>query len=705
MKARKTQYPVLYLVLWIVALLSPGCVESPLAPVLPSSDIQLSIPLVNRIKFLSDFVKKDSSFVENPDGSYLLVSTHSFEPLGIDTVSFGLSARTQRTELGVFTVDPPSALSTGFTYQDLTGLPPPPVPLPVPAGSLTLPGASFGPLSNFNFISISSGTIAMRVSNTLPFPIQFTDPFVVRNDQVGGTTDTSEVARFTLAGSTLSPQTDTTVSSALAGRLIRNVVRFLPSTMGTPGSGGTSVTINSGDGIQVEFTFSGITADSASAMIPAQQIYALQDSVFVIDDSLTINSASFRSGGFDLILRNRVDADVNASVTVQELVNRLNGQSYVANLSLAGLGSSTLSVDASQYRLQTLNTGIGTSMTFSVGITALQSPGFRTLRQSDYLEVELRPTAQFRIEELRGRIKPTSINLSAGASGKDLSDISSKFKGSIAFDSVSVGLNLGLAAGYPVDYDLFLVAMNRKSNPVKIDSIVVPPPLGSNQRRIIPGSQPTVFVPLGSTSQINSFLSSFVPHLPDTFIVRGSVTVNPPDLFATPLGMQTISDTNRVYTSAELAFPVALAITGGEVTDTIDLGTEEKFPQEVVKSARSGTVHFEVTNSLPLTLSFRAALVGNTTAGRDTLLRLPASGSWTIAPPPIAVDGAVSGPRVSHFAVSLTGADMEQFNRADVLWFAVQIETADGPRPVKFRNTNAVRIKASANMVTTINKP
>ena len=688
----------------LTVLLSLSCVEAPLAPVLPTSDVQLSVPLLNRIKYVYDFALKDSSFRENPDGTYLFQLTNSFTPVGIDTISTTLQGSTHKRNVGTFVIDPPAPLTAGFTFQDLTGTLPPGVPVPIPAGNLTIPGADFGPLANFDFIAINSGTVSLHVSNNLQFPVEFVDPFIVRNNLATPPPDMNEVVRFDLAGAVLAPGKDTTVNTSLAGVLIRSLVQFLPSTMSTPGTGGASVTVSDTDGIQVEFLFSGISADSARAVIPSQSFTSFQDSAFSIMDSTMISSASFRSGSFDLILRNFVDVDVDASVRITELIRKSTGLSYAQNVRINGASTATLTFDARQFVLQTPGMGLGTSLTVTVDATVLSSAGFRTLRSTDYLEVDLYPTEPFRVEQMTGRIQPTSISISTGASGEEFGDAITKFKGSIAFDSIDVNLDLTMPTGFPLDYDLRLVAMNRKGVPVQSDSLDIPPPTGAAQKRILPGAGQTVSIPLGTTSTINSFLSKFFPSLPDTFIIRGSGTINPVDIYPTPAGLRTVYDTTRIYSSVKVFFPVSLSIQGGEVTDTVDLGNQEKFPKDFTRSARGGTMYFEVTNSLPFSLSFRAAFIGATATGRDTLLHVPGSGPQAIAPPAIGSNGVVTNPVVTSFAVTLTGAEMGKVNMADVLWYSLQIETADGSKPVKLQSSNAVHVKASANLVYRVNR-
>jgi hypothetical protein len=61
---------------------------------------------------------------------------------------------------------------------------------------------------------------------------------------------------------------------------------------------------------------------------------------------------------------------------------------------------------------------------------------------------------------------------------------------------------------------------------------------------------------------------------------------------------------------------------------------------------------------------------------------------------------------VSSFSVRLTGPEIDKFNDADAMWFRLQVETTGGGKvPVKVRSSDFVHIRASANMVYTINKP
>lgn len=658
---------------------------------------------MNRIKFLHEFRSKDSALTILPDGKMIYEWRRPFDPLRLDEIELDPEPRSQQVELGSFTVDPPTPLTVSFNFRDLTGSDPPGTPFTVPAGTLPLPAASFGPISSYEFISLASGILTLRIQNDFPFPVQVQLPFTLKNNATSVPIDTGQVASFSFGGATLSPNQMATSADTLNGVLVRNLLRLPPSSVYTPGSGGP-VSMTPQTGLLFEITFSDILVDSARAEIPAQNVYSFQDSTFALDDSTAVRYASFRSGSFDLILQNEIDVDVDVVVGVKELYHRQTGLSYSVSTRFNGKGSVIIPLNAAFYELRTTPAGLGTNLTFSVGVDAIQSSTQRTLKATDFVKAEILPGAPLRPERLTGRIKPTRVSIETGARGSTLGDFGSKFKGTLAFDSLDVSILLGFSQGFPVEYDLRVIALNRESLPAVADSIEVPPPGGSAAKRIFPIPNQTTFISLGSTSSLNSFFAKFFPLLPDTFIARGSILLNPPDLYASS-PEQTIDDTSRVSASVAVTFPLNLSLSGGELIDTISLGDEEKFPTGLVTKTQMGTMFFEITNGLPVQISFRAALLGNTSTGRDTLLWLPTDGPRVLAAAVLAPSGSVASPSLTRFSVVMTSADLEKFNQADALWYRLQIETAGGGiNAVTLKDSDFVQVKASANLVYRVNE-
>jgi hypothetical protein len=248
--------------------------------------------------------------------------------------------------------------------------------------------------------------------------------------------------------------------------------------------------------------------------------------------------------------------------------------------------------------------------------------------------------------------------------------------------------------------------MNRRTFPARVDSLTLPPPTGSTLRRFFPAQGSVTQIVLDNSTGLNTFLSRFFPSVPDTFIVRGSAVMNPSDVFPTSTGVQTIYDTSKVYASADLSFPLKVGIAGGEVMDVVVLTSDQKLDEDVVRSVKSGTVYFEVNNGLPVQLILQAAFLGKPVGGkRDTLLKIPTDGPRTIAAAPVDQGGLVAGPKSTAFLIQLNQSEILKYNDADAIWYRVLVEsTGGGTTPVKVRNSDMVNVRASANMVYTVNK-
>ena len=177
-------------------MLGLHCIESPLEPVAPTSDIQLSIPLINRTKYLSEFASKDSLLKNSPDGGYVYSSSQPIKPIGIDTIKFTPKDGFEQVTLGVFVIDPPSPFGDTLNYRELTGSDAPTFPFPSPAQTYPIPAITTAPFASFENATFESGTISLSIRNKFPVPIDFPDPIIVKNRKITAPTDTNEIARF-----------------------------------------------------------------------------------------------------------------------------------------------------------------------------------------------------------------------------------------------------------------------------------------------------------------------------------------------------------------------------------------------------------------------------------------------------------------------------------------------------------------------------
>jgi len=690
----------------VLAVLTLRCVELPPSPVLPTMDIQGSIPLVDRVFTVSDFSSKDTALTTTSDGGLLYESSETFDPLEIGAIEIQPEAGSQQSSLGTFQVQTPSIAPVSFTYEEVAGVAPLPTAFVIQPDTFSIPQTAIGPLTSFEYIEFDSGTIAVTVQNTLPVSLTFLEPLIIRNAVVSGFTDTSLVAAFTFSGSISENGGTQTRNADLAGITLRPLLRIAATSISTPGSG-TPVTIDAGDGLQIQISFSGTRVRAAKATIPAQSILSFDDSTFVVDDSVTLASALFRSGSFSVELENNIDVDVGVYVRFTELQDRLTGIPFQVSHQFNGADIFVIPVSMQDLKFQSTGTGIGTAGTFTVGVSTIaNTDSTREVRSSDYVRVGIIPGPPVVVEQVTGRIKPTTIDINTGAAGFSLGEISQKVEGDFSFDSLSLALTVSTSSGFPVDYDLRFIGMERRVSPPKMDSLDVPPPLGSLQKRLFPATSQSTPIVLDQTAGLNAFLEKFFPHLPDTFIVRGTMTVNPPDVFGTPEGIQTMYDSSRIYSSVDMSFPVRMGIANATVRDSIPLDIREKFPRDVASSTKSGTLYFEVENGLPLSIVFRSALLGRGPGGnRDTLMLIPSDGPRIISAGITDGSGLVSAPTITRFSIPFSGPEAQQFEEGEVLLMELELQTANNGSVVKIRQSDSVKVRASGNLVYQVNKP
>lgn len=681
----------------IVALLSLKCVDLPPSPVLPTWVTQGSIPLVDRTFTVADFRQKDPSLTVQADGGLVYSSTQSFDPAGIDTILIEPIPITRQQTLGPFAVDVPPIPPVVFTYENLTGVSPPLGSFSFPPAVLTVPERSIGPLSSFEYIEFESGTISLTIRNTLPFQLYFPDSLKIQNDDPAA----AVVAAFRVQDTVRANGGIQTAAASLAGKTVLNAFRVLQTTATTPGGTGE---IDAGEGLEFEIAITNAVVRAARSTIPPQSVPS-QTRTFVLDDSVTIFSARFRQGSLRVEIQNGINVSTDVLVRFKEMKVKSSGAEVAVMHHFDGTGSSTTQVDMSDLEFTAQVDSTGTQATFEIELALTGNSSLTELRSTDQIQVSLSPGTPMMIERVDGRIPPTTLELATGASGLTLGEVADKFEGEVSFDSIEIAIQVQSSSGFPADYSAYFVGIDRRSIPAKTDSILIPPPQGALLRRLFPAAGPTSIV-LDNTVGLNTFLAKFFPHLPDTFIIRGTMTLNPSDLYAAPEGRQVVYDTSKIYSSVDVTFPVRMGIMNATVRDTIPLRVREKFPRDLAKSTRTATLNFSIDNGIPLALEFRSALLGPGPGGpRDTLLVIPTNGTRTIQAGIVDAAGAVVAPVVSNFAIELTGPEAELFERGESILVRLDVASAGGGAVVKVRDTDAVRVRASGTLVYQVNKP
>lgn len=692
----------------IISMLSFNCIEAPLNPVAPSSDIQLSIPLMDVRRYVENMMTKDTTSIKKESGGYYFSDTKG-SIKAIDTIKVQPRPSAQQVTVGIFGVDSIPSISQNKTLNQLgispgtyTGAPLP----PFPSRYVSIRGDTLNFSSQFDYIAVNTGTLRLQIANNLPLRINFNRPIVLRNNQFQPNIDTSVIATFYVGVIDSFGTYDST--SSLDGRLLRAQLKF-DSVSFTTEERSTSFSLESSNGISLQFSSSSLLADSATAKIPSQQITSIEDSVVSIDDSVVVQSAHFSSGSLQIALVNNLGIKVGVHFVIDEFVNNVNGNSFTIDTTMQGKQTISIPMNANQLHIQsTTASQFGTWLTFSVGIKTINSEGLKkNVTKDDFVRVSIVPGPPLVVHSITGKIKPTVVNINS-PTFLNLGEAARKFKtDSLKFDSAKIKLNLTITGGFVTDYDLRLIAKNHTTRAsVNID---IPPPTGSVLKRFFTGSQEIVLDNAAGTTK--GFLDKFFAVVPDTLTLLGTITMNPVDVFNTSQGISSIADTSKIYNTVDVYFPVRVGIYGGKIIEVVDMGSGSKFPSGFVNNTKEGSMNFEFINRIPLEMRFRAALLRQLTpiSPVDTLLWIPTDNVPRIVQPAkVDSNGIATDSVKSSFSITMTGAEMQKLQDADSISIRFDIQTSSynsGYNPVHIQQDDFIRIRASANATFILNKP
>lgn len=665
----------------------------PSEPVSPKWDVDLSIPIVNRTWTLRDILTRTPQLSEDPLGVLIYEDTLKPAPVGVgDELKVSASPTKAAAAIPAFSISAPPPLTVGVNVPGLT--PGQTLPFVLPFDQTISTGVP--PIAEFVDVTFESGDVTLTVKNNLPVVIQFPDPITLKNF------DNTDALLVMIAGQ-IQPNETRSSTASLAGRRWTNALA-MDFRLTSPGSA-TPVAIPD-TAIVTTVQMSNAKATSATARIPQQNIISRADTTFQIDDSTRINSVEFSRGTARIVITNYVDVDVGILLQMNQLRNKATGQPLVINGVLprrgAGIPQPTITgLDFANFEIDApVATG---SASFSLGLTTLSSGGdFRTINKGDSVVARFESTDPLYLKSITGILRPTRVGVDRAVQ-IDFGDFedTTRFQADFTFDDVVLDVALTNETGFISDANLTLFG----SRAGREDSLTF-------QTRIV-GDGTTDVVFNKSNSRIIEFMNSFVPNLPNEFVLRGSVIINPIDVYQnqifTGVG-SSASIADSVRSSIRLSFPLKIGVSGGSFSEKRRIGEDEPggpsgvdIDTSVVDLINSGSITFRITNGLPLRLELKTAFSDIV----DTpLFDLPKASEPALQVSGGAVDsqGRVTAPALSTIEIKLSKEDIDKFvHEAEFIHMTIEFETAgDGTTPVQFRTSDAVSVRAHANLSTRI---
>ena len=662
-----------------ISLISVHCFQEPLAPVAPTWDVDLTLPLVNRTYTLGDLAGKDTSILRVGSGNELvLAAAMHTEPTAIgDLLTFAPVNAAAGFVLGRFSVVM-NPMIVPVVFPDL----PPGQTVPVPPSDVTLADVQHT-IPTFQQITFSRGTLSLTLENNLPFPVDVTSSIVL-HDAFGGT-----AATFVFSPPTIPANGSRTATAGVANRQLTSDVTLSGLNFHLAGST-TPVTIPPGDPLVAIMTGDNLEARRAVLSdIPSQFLGDNDTTLIPLDDSTLVREVFLKSGLISLQFTNTIGLDLMLTFRMPELQRHAGGSyiPFIDSLFLPANGSGTRMIDVRGMRIWSPDGSFVHALRAVSSITLVGSAQAVTLNDTDRINLNVSTGGTILVDSLVGVIKPLWVHIDR-MMPLDFGDLGKFFSGQITIASGQLDLTPVADLGFPFDLDVQLMA----HNDVTGDSVALALP-ASSKKGITSGS-----VISFDPADVGTFLTRLSAHMPDSVRIVGDVLMNPPEFYdPTPSGLGSVGRNSAFGGAVDLSVPLRLSIADGLVQDTLSLGDEDgngtrdgNVGDDQWDAFNGGKLYCEITNGLPFQVSVDLSLQDGS---RATLLTLPRTGeAISVSAPAVDAGGNVIAPAQSSILISLEGQDIRQFRPAAFLRYGVHLATTPGG-PVLFRSTDDVHIR------------
>jgi hypothetical protein len=662
-----------------------NCVNKPLAPVAPTWATQMTAPVSIKSYTLADLVGKDSSLLGiTPGGTQLVYrTTFQADPTFVgNLVSLSSFTSGSQVQLGVFSVkDVSSVLPVTF---------PPTFPAgrttPIPQATLTLAPLQ-GAIPGLDSVSFQSGIAELHLRNNLPVPVTVQNPVTLRN------ASGNSCGTFDFSGKgPIQPGAELVATTDLAGVFLTRAISLTGVILSEPGSV-QPLPVPADSLVVAMIVAKNLIVRSATVTTLPPQIGVNNVSrALALKDSNLVKELYVKSGRITLHFQSGLPVDASFRYSIGELLTPA-GSVYTDNVSLPARGNFDRTIDLARYRLHSSDGNAIAALDVTGSVTLAPAGGGApiTIRESDNISFTLTATSIV-ADSVVGVIKPTWVNVNT-VLPVNLGDLTKKFKGQVNIPAASLRLLPQSTIRFPLQLDLKLQAEGDRGQ--LLSELSVP------QTKTSGAMLPIDFVP----GEVGRFLSSISGRLPDSLRVRGAVLVNPDYDVST---MQSVGSGSWFGGQVQVAFPLMLSLAGGEFIDTASIGDTSGTGQghTLVDAKAAGningiTLHVVIDNAIPLQVALKLQFLDR---AKRLLLVLPQSAGDSITiPSPVVLGGAVQSPSHTERIIQLAGTEVQQFNSASSVAYALGVSTA-GTDPVSFESTQAIRIRVWAEFSYQVNK-
>ena len=187
--------------------------------------------------------------------------------------------------------------------------------------------------------------------------------------------------------------------------------------------------------------------------------------------SQELTGVEFNAGTMSIIFKSTVDASIDLTVTIPSFTKKSDQSIYTETIAISGRSEETISLDLSGYNADLTNDGTGPGKTTNIVFINVDASftfaAGNELDANDAISYEATIT-NVGYDVIYGDFKQESFNVSSNTI--DLGDFFDNFSGGdVAFDNVSMAINVTNDYGFPISMDLSSIKAVNTTSSLNLD--------------------------------------------------------------------------------------------------------------------------------------------------------------------------------------------------------------------------------------------
>jgi len=651
----------------LLGLMLAGCEIAD--PELPRFETRVALPLGEERLDIAEVVDDEEYLIAMEDGTLGFTVDGDPDTVSLDfDLAADIDAQNVSGSLGTFDLAPPPPAAFDFTLVDLY-----PAAAGVDGMSVPVPGFTFSSasspedLQDVESATLTAGTLTVTVDNGLPVPVsaasgpnrlylELVDPssgdalVTVEFDVIpagGHAEQTADLAGVTLPGD---------IAVRLAG--------------GSPGSGGSFVTVDASAAIAVDAAFSDLEVSAAEAVVPAQEF----ETSFQTDlpEDYGVVQAVIAAGDIDLAVVNEMGIPCQATVTWPEVVD-LDDNPLELVIDLEPAGSASRTVDFAAHIVRAPGGVPITELNTVVTVTSPGSAGLPVLLEAGQgVQADL-SAGRIEFGSVTGTVPELSYEFDSMDEEIDLPD---EMDGLLLTQATLV-LEMVNSAGLNAEADFNLVGINDAGDRQELQV----------SEQIDAATEGRAAVTQIILDQNNSGIVDFLNNMPTRITLEGGVNLGGDGATGTVRGGD-YAVVNWAITS-----PVEVIVESSHLYGSPeDLGLDEDAREMIQDYGLGAEIQLEILNHLPVGVETRVLFSPDTTTIKtDPLLVIgPVTVGAASTNPD---DHTVLEPLTSHPLVSITASETQVLSTEGLYsLLEVTLPSTEG-NPVRVMITDYVTVQ------------